>query len=274
MNTKAINGFQLKIIGLVLMVFDHIYEFFAYTNHIPIAFKWVGRLVAPIFIFMVVEGYTHTRNKGKYMARLFIGSLLMSFANTMVVQAFPRPDSIAIINDIFGTMFVITVYMFIIEFIQKSIQKKNILGVIAGILGLILPFIPAAGLLYAVNAGQFNLLKVIAFIPNPLFCEGGIAFVALGILFYLFRKSRNKQLIAYVLFSAALAMNGSHDLDALLFQNYQWMMIFAAPLLFLYNGQKGRGMKYLFYIFYPAHIYVLYVASYFLLKIQHYNSQG
>lgn len=193
MNTetnKGMNGFQLKIIGLTLMVFDHIYEFFAYTDQIPIAFKWVGRLVAPIFIFMVVEGYSHTRNKGKYMARLFAGFLLMNFANTMVARTFPRPDNIAIINNIFGTMLVITLYLFMIEFIQKSIQRKKILGVIAGILALLLPFAPAAGMLYAVNAGKFTLLKALSVIPNPLFCEGGVTFVALGILLYLFRKRR------------------------------------------------------------------------------------
>ena len=32
-------------------------------------------------------------------------------------------------------------------------------------------------------------------------------------------------------------------------------------VLFMYNGQKGRSAKRLFYIFYPAHIYALYFLS-------------
>ena len=67
MQEKGFTGFKLKLIGLMLMVFDHIHEFFNYSGSIPIAFKWVGRIVAPVFIFMTVEGYTHTRSKKKYM---------------------------------------------------------------------------------------------------------------------------------------------------------------------------------------------------------------
>ncbi len=46
-----------------------------------------------------------------------------------------------------------------------------------------------------------------------------------------------------------MVMGGDITIQGLLFKNYQWMMIFAAPLFYLYNGQKGKGVKYLFYVF-------------------------
>lgn len=46
-----------------------------------------------------------------------------------------------------------------------------------------------------------------------------------------------------------------------LFTEYQWMMAGALPFFLLYNGKKGRGLKYFFYFFYPIHIYLLYFIS-------------
>ena len=40
-------------------------------------------------------------------------------------------------------------------------------------------------------------------------------------------------------------------------QNPQWFMIAALPFMLLYNGQRGRSMKYFFYLYYPLHVYAL-----------------
>ena len=55
---------------------------------------------------------------------------------------------------------------------------------------------------------------------------------------------------------------GLFDLDIIfsgsgLFYSIQWLMIFALPFLLYYNGKKGKGVKYMFYIAYPLNIVVL-----------------
>jgi hypothetical protein len=262
MKEKGLTGFQLKIIGLLLMIFDHISEFFSFTGAIPLAFKWVGRIVAPIFIFMTIEGYVHTRSKKKYMLRLFVASTLMNIGNYLIPNYFQRTDSLALFNNIFATLFMITVYLCIIDFITKGIKEKSIIRIFIGGLLFLLPI--ALSILFITNIE--NLLYLIFVIPSPLFVEGGPIFIGVGIIMYLLRGDKKKQLIAYIVICVAIMFTGEISIHGLFIDNYQWMMIFAAPLLYFYNGNKGRGMKYLFYLFYPAHIYIFYIVSCYVMS--------
>ncbi|MEG9196214.1 TraX family protein [Streptococcus thermophilus] len=47
------------------------------------------------------------------------------------------------------------------------------------------------------------------------------------------------------------------------------MMILAVIPMYFYNGERGSGNKNFFYIFYPAHIYLLWIlASFFQIRRQ------
>ena len=65
--------------------------------------------------------------------------------------------------------------------------------------------------------------------------------------FYVFRNKKVLQALALLIIISAL-LGGSISYAAM-----------GAMLpIFLYNGKKGKSVKYLFYIFYPAHLLVLY----------------
>ncbi len=52
---------------------------------------------------------------------------------------------------------------------------------------------------------------------------------------------------------------GDTNLEYFWVFEFQWMMIAALPFIILYNGERGRySLKYLFYAFYPLHIWILY----------------
>ncbi|OZV13916.1 conjugal transfer protein TraX [Tissierella sp. P1] len=260
---KGLTGFQIKLIALFLMIFDHVHYFFAFTNQVPLWFTWIGRVVAPIFIFMVVEGFIHTRNRSKYMGRLYMGSLIMFFSNQWITKWFQRGDNVALMANIFATLFLITVYLTIIDYLGKGIKERRIMPIVLGILGLVLPV--GLGIFMMMNLHIPGMIYAMFLLPTPMIVEGGPVFVGLGILFYLSRDKKALQLTLYALVSIALIPWQNLSLQGLFYNNFQWLMIGALPFLALYNGQRGKGMKYLFYVFYPLHIYGLYILSTFFV---------
>ncbi|MBQ2453108.1 MAG: hypothetical protein II497_01520, partial [Lachnospiraceae bacterium] len=62
-------GTALKLIAVVSMLIDH-------TGDVlfpgQLWLRYIGRLAFPIYCFLIVEGFIHTRNVMKYMARLLV----------------------------------------------------------------------------------------------------------------------------------------------------------------------------------------------------------
>lgn len=111
-----------------------------------------------------------------------------------------------------------------------------------------------------------ELRYLISLLGNVFFNEGGILFIILGVLLYLTKDDKVKLTIFYTGFSIfvyVLARKFGQDRGMMKhivpFADYQWMMIAALPFMLLYNGKKGIGLKYLFYIFYPLHLAILYI---------------
>lgn len=260
---KGLNGFQLKVIGLIFMIFDHIHEFFSFTGCVPIIFKWLGRVVAPIFMFLIVEGYTHTRSKKKYVMKLYVGSLVMNFGNYLFFKFLPRADGFKIENNIFSTLLMIVIYMVIIDFLRTSIKQKDNVKIALSFLFILIPFVVGLSVISIVNVTNFDFLNYI--IPNIFLVEGGPVFVALGLVFYITKDNLYQLVQSYSIFCMALLFGSfaesNFNIKSLFLENYQWMMIFSMFFFTRYNGKKGKGLKYLFYIFYPVHIYLLYTIS-------------
>ena len=77
-------------------------------------------------------------------------------------------------------------------------------------------------------------------------CDYGMYWVLLILLLDRFHRARSEQLAAAALLN--LAFFGLQT---------QILSLIALPLLWLYNGKRGRDDRRLFYLYYPAHLCVL-----------------
>ena len=70
---KRINSFTLHILAMIFMVSDHLWNIF-FPNQVWLYV--IGRLAFPIFAFMIVEGFFRTKNRKKYLIRIFIFAII------------------------------------------------------------------------------------------------------------------------------------------------------------------------------------------------------
>lgn len=73
-NGRALSGSALKLIAMAAMAIDHVALIFFCDNPGAITLyelmRTIGRISYPVFALLVVEGYLHTHNLGRYAKRL------------------------------------------------------------------------------------------------------------------------------------------------------------------------------------------------------------
>ncbi|MHC5217881.1 TraX family protein [Enterococcus sp. LJL128] len=254
--------FDLKILGIILMFIDHIHEMFALMGA-PDWIDWFGRPVATLFFFVSAEGFSHTRNKQKYLQRLLIGFWVMGAGNFVIQRLFPLGD-MGLVNNIFADLFVAVLAMYGTDLIKEGYFKKNIHKFALGLLCMLLPIL-LSGIALLLMSNPATIVPGISIglvFPTLIFTENFIM-VYLATLLYLLR---NKRVLQCVAIAAVSLLFAASNLQELFTANTQWMMIFSIIPIALYNGERGKGMKQFFYVFYPAHIWLLYLFAVFIFN--------
>ena len=230
---------QLKIIAMVSMALDHIGLLFFPDEDI---FRIIGRLAFPIFAYMIAEGCRYTKNRTKHLGMIagmgIVFQLVYLVAMGSLYQGILVTFSLAII----------TIYA--IDGIFKSKKLWMILASVASLLFVaafvfVLPVL-LKGTDFDIDYGLWGILLPVAvyFLPNRLWRTVGIALILLA------------RAIHYTVFPVSLG-------------TLQWFALLSVVLLALYNGERGKAkMKYVFYIFYPAHLVILYGLAMLIYMLQ------
>ncbi len=246
----------IKLLAAFLMLIDHIGQFFIGT---PVLLRQLGRISAPLFLFTACIGFHHTRNKLKYMKNLYFFSALISIIAFILNSLITNPPKSFITNNIFSTILLIDIFIYIIE-ANKNNKPKQSLYILYFIMYNITSLIISNTLLLNQSASISSLIGIF---PNIFLTEGGLVIFLYGVYTYIFKDNKFNLIILNILVSLTYAFSGQISFDYLINVNFQWMMIFSLPFILIYNNQKGKGYKHFFYIFYPLHIAILYISSYF-----------
>ena len=271
LRARGLSDTSLKEIALALMVLDHIHYFFSFTGAVPEWFSMLGRVSAPLFLFCTAEGFAHTHDRRTYLLRLWGMGAGMGLVQFVIgVGLGRRADGFYPMNGILRDLTVACLLWQGIDWLRQR-RLGRALALVGGV-GVLWPAVSLALVAALPPAGQLPLYFLSwTVLPNWAFStDGGVWFILGGVLLYALRGRRKIQVLTWAAWafwidmgsvSYLLRMGGGIGLGQAMLLSYQWMEVFAAPLMLLYNGQRGAGHKQLFYWFYPAHVYGLYLLS-------------
>ena len=180
----------------------------------------IGRIAMPIFAFFVAEGFLHTHDRKKYLLRMGVFALVSELPFDLLTAGRLEFGH----QNVMCTFFLAILALLCFDTLMAKEQTPARMAL-------------AWGTMVAAIAAAL-LLKT----------DYNIYGVGLVFLFYLFRKKE-------LWFRCVIGM-----IFHIVTRNvgvYIYGLLGFLPL-FLYNGKKGRGLKWLFYVFYPGHMLLLY----------------
>lgn len=229
----------LKLSACLFMLIDHITCLFvpAFSGGWYFG-RAVGRLAFPIFCFLLAEGYVRTRSRKKYAIRLAVSALLSEIPFDLCFNGFL--DGTDHFLDSQNVMFTLLLG-FLLLWVYDNLYQK-----------------------YRFSPLQFNLnavISILAFSMAAILISSDYSYI--GILFILvFYVFRGKKL---PLFLGILAVN------VFFCNKLELFSLLSFGLIWLYRREKDscvyeketkdqrrkRITRYLFYLFYPGHLLLL-----------------
>lgn len=244
---RKYNATQLKYFMATLMVLDHIPHIHGLMS--PLwegIFHALTRCVGVWFAYMAVEGFIHTSNLKRYIIRLFSWSLFMATGNFLLNLVTASKD-IYTANNIFLTL-AIGVSMLAVAFPSSDSQQSK--------------------------SGLRWIVAILLLVIGGLLTEGGTVLLPFMLITYACRKKIMLRNILYILLALCLFALAYTPYDTwqmtleMLLYNSDFLFITVLPFMALYNGERGRNTKfnqYFFYIFYPAHLWIIAVLAYLIV---------
>lgn len=221
---QVLDGTALKLIAMISMVFDHVGDMFFPEL---LWLRMVGRLAMPLFAFCITEGYCHTKSRKKYLLRMGIFALISEIPFDLAFEGKIGLGHQNIMLTFFMSILALMLFDLISGSRNAATNKYRPLRVSLGIVVVVM--VAGAAILVRADYTVFAVISVF--------------------LFYVLKDCahiiRSGVGVAFLALSRTMGYYCTTGLSFI-------------PLM-MYNGRKGKGLKWLFYVFYPGHLIVLYL---------------
>lgn len=251
---KCISGSTIKIVAMLCMLIDHIAAG-VYSRYIGahdlanlnvlkdvnaysvtyLLMRLIGRVAFPIFIFLMIEGFVHTKSKLKYLSRMMLFALVSEIPFDLLFNI-SRGDALHGrllefgYQNVYFTLSLGLLAMICMEHVENTLERTQVRTVLLIAIALLFMFI--------------------AWCLKTDYGYVGVLAILVG---YIFREQANKlQIIVPV--CVVLAISNPIELTAFL----------AVWLVSCYNGERGINVKWIFYAFYPLHLALIWGVCMFL----------
>lgn len=214
----------LKISAMMAMLCDHIAFVLVPANRFPEVYytlRIIGRIAFPLFCFMLVEGFIHTRNRRDYIIRLAVFALISEIPFDL--------SSCGIAFDWDSQNVMWTLLIGFIVLCGLEMFEENYLAKLAVLL--------AGG--------------AAAYFMRTDYSMFGVFLIA---ILYICRFNNKTRM---VLLGIMVLTQGRIEAFAAL----------SIPFIMKYDPDKNdiHLPKYFFYVFYPAHLFILYLIHQFII---------
>lgn len=218
------NRASLKWIAIATMTIDHIGVYWIEPGLFHDILRGIGRISFVLFAFLVAEGFRHSRNVFKYALRLTAYALVVEGA----ILGYSLLSGVNLVFT-FNVFWPLALGLWLLIALTREHPAWRLLCI--------------------------PILLFTVFVRYPYHWYG----LALILLFGLVER---KKWVALGLGAAAIHLIFVDTPWALaplsIYPPLQQLGMLALPLIFGYNGVKGKDSKWFFYLYYPAHLAVIY----------------
>lgn len=194
--------------------------------------------------YFIAEGYHYTKNINKYTVRLFVFAFVSHFAYVFASNNF------------------VDIKSFIPFYYGDFLNQTSVMWSLAW--GLVMLRVAKSQKIKSACKVLLVILICVITLPSDWSCVASLCIMAVGT-----NRGDFKKQMAWMTFYVALyslvyffALNKVYGV-------LQMGVVLSIPIIAMYDGSRGKNpkinkfMKWFFYIFYPAHLFVIGLINYY-----------